>query len=122
MEADTKLTTLEKSSRRDDARVARRDVPLIGVSGHTLSVIPTGREVEAFGEAGSYTQVTWQGRNGYVLTESLVSALEFETAPEEEPEQVDSEPEGGQSRLGRLGLAAIACAIAGVIFLALGKF
>jgi hypothetical protein len=53
---------------------------LLGISGHPLTVIPLGEQVEAHDERGSYTVVTWTDRRGFVLTECL--ALPAGESPE----------------------------------------
>ena len=66
---------------------------LIGISGRAIGVLEREARVLVHGELGPYTVVTYEGRNGYVLTDHLCDSkgLEEEAlsdqAVEEEPPQ-----------------------------------
>jgi hypothetical protein len=64
---------------QDTMVVATLEAPFIGVSGRQMAVAEYGTEVTKLGERGPYTIVHWNGRDGYLLTEQLLSDVEFES-------------------------------------------
>jgi hypothetical protein len=68
------LTTVEK---QDALLVDLDEAPFIGISGRQMASLDRGTEVAVLGERGPYTIVCWEGRNGYVPSEYLVSPGEF---------------------------------------------
>lgn len=63
--------------------VGSESASLIGVSGRPVATIQRGEAVVTYGERGPYTIVNWEGRNGFVLSSDLVTAAEFDAAPED---------------------------------------
>ena len=64
------LASVEK---QDRLFVGHDDTPFLGVSGRQVATIDRGTEIVFLDEQGPYTIVCWEGRNGYVPTDCLVT-------------------------------------------------
>ena len=64
----------------DSLFVSAPATELIGISGRAVGVLDREAKVQVHGERGPYTIVTYEGRNGYVLTAHLTSRTSLENA------------------------------------------
>jgi hypothetical protein len=68
------LVTVDAALRRRATLIVRESgTPLIGISGRPIGLLDRSDEVVVHDEVGPYTVVSFDGRNGYVLTEALQS-------------------------------------------------
>lgn len=70
------LTALDK--RQMTMVVGSAGAPFIGISGRQMATVECGTELITLGEHGPYTIVHWDGRNGYVQTDLLVTPEAFQ--------------------------------------------
>jgi hypothetical protein len=87
--------------RRAFLTVKDASAPLLGISGHVIGSLERAHQVLVHGELGPYTIVSYEGRNGYVLTESLHDPTAVEGPEEEKAETRHPAP----SRLARVLVA-----------------
>jgi hypothetical protein len=81
------MTNTLTAERTQSAWTGREGAALLGLSGHQVGTIPGDTEVRIYDEVGSYTRTAFDGRSGFVLSESLHPErrrLEVADAPEHE--------------------------------------
>jgi hypothetical protein len=75
--------------RRATLIVRESGTPMIGISGHAVALLGKTAQVLVHAEVGPYTVVSYEGRNGYVLSESLSAPAGLEESAVD-PKQVES--------------------------------
>ena len=105
------MVAVAETRRRDALVVCPDGAELLGISGREVAWLPGASDVKAQGEWGPYTVVTYDGRNGYVLTDSLMRREELMAASGEAVGELVANSEGPHTLATRLlqivaGLAA----------------
>ena len=95
---------------------------LLGISGHQVASILGCTEIEPLGEQGPYTVVAYKGRNGFVLTESLMRREDLEAASNEAAGEFVAKLGSGHRLAARVLQIAACLVTTGVITAAIFAF